>query len=143
MKSVVYDGSWEGFLSAVFDVYEYKFTDADICPEHSFGGNLFAAPHYVVTQKIHTERVWQGLEKKLTKEAQQQVYRSFLSELPGSENTLLSYIQYVFVSPVFMETDFSHAAVIRVTQRRYGGRSIAWKPLCGFKRPATDCFMLL
>ena len=116
MKSVVYDGSWEGFLSAVFDVYEYKFSDADICPEHLFGGNLFESPHHVVTQQAHTERVWKGLEKKLTKEAQQQLYRTFLSELPGIENTLLSYIRYAFASPVFMETDFNHAAVIEVTQ---------------------------
>lgn len=116
MQSVVYDGSFEGFLCAVFDVYYYKFEDADICAESRFEGNIFGAAHTVHTNRDNHERIRTGLKNKLTLEAQGQLYRTFLSGLPGIENSLLHYIQYVFSSPRFMEQDFSHPAVITITQ---------------------------
>jgi probable DNA metabolism protein len=116
MQTIVYNGSFEGFLCAVFDVYEYKFTDVNIVPAYKHQPSLFAEPHIVNLDLHHSDRVWKGLQKKLTKDAQDQVYRSFLSELDGIENTLLQYIQYVFASDAFMEEDYSHAAVLALTQ---------------------------
>ncbi|HEV7329715.1 MAG TPA: TIGR03915 family putative DNA repair protein [Flavisolibacter sp.] len=116
MKTIVYNGSFEGFLCAVFDVYEYKFTDVTIVPAHKHQPSLFAEPHTANFNPAHSDRVWKGLQKKLTSQAQDQVYRTFLSELDGIENTLLQYIQYVFSSEVFMEEDYSHTAVQTVSQ---------------------------
>ena len=116
MKTVVYDGSFEGFLCAVFDVYEYKLTDVDIVPAHKHQPSMFAEPHFVNHDPKHSDRVLKGLEKKLSLEAQKQVYRTFLSELDGIENTLLQYIQYVFASGVVMEEDYSNKAVLTVFQ---------------------------
>ncbi len=116
MQTVVYDGSFEGFLSAVFDVYEYKLKDVQVVPEQKHQPSMFAQPHVVNHNKAHSERVWKGLEKKLTKAALDQLYRAFLSEMDGVENTLLHYIQYAFSSPVFMEEDYSHPAVLTVFQ---------------------------
>lgn len=116
MNSIVYDGSFDGFLSAVFDVYSYKFADVDVCSQERFQGNVFQKVHRVHTSKQHSERVWNGLKNKLSSDAVKQMQQCFLSELPGMENVLLQYIRYVFSSPVCMETDFSHPAVITVTQ---------------------------
>lgn len=116
MQTVVYDGSFEGFLSAVFDVYEYKLSDVRLVPEYRHQPSMFAAPHFVANDVKHSDRVWKGLEKKLTKAAQEQVYRSFLSELDGIENILLQYIQYAFASPIFMEEDYSNDAVLTIFQ---------------------------
>jgi probable DNA metabolism protein len=116
MKTVVYDGSFEGFLCAVFDVYEYNLDDVDIVPTYKHQPSMFAEPHFVNHDPKHSDRVWQGLEKKLTLEGQKAVYRTFLSELDGIENTLLHYIQYVFASPISIEEDFSNKAVLGVFQ---------------------------
>ena len=116
MQTIVYNGSFEGFLCAVFDVYEYKLTDVNIVPAHKHQPSLFAEPHHVNFNLQHSDRVWKGLQKKLTKAAQDQVYRTFLSEIDGIENTLLQYIQYVFSSETFMEEDYSNAAVLTVFQ---------------------------
>jgi probable DNA metabolism protein len=77
---------------------------------------LFAEPHTVNPDPAHSDRVWKGLQKKLTKEAQEQLHRTFLSEIDGIENTLLQYIQYAFASEAMMEEDYSHAAVLTVVQ---------------------------
>jgi probable DNA metabolism protein len=116
MKTIVYNGSFEGFLCAVFDVYEYKMTDVHIVPEYRHQPSLFAEPHIVNLDLQHSDRVWRGLQKKLTLASQEGVYRAFLSEVEGIENTLLQYIQYVFASDVMMEEDFSHPAVLTVFQ---------------------------
>lgn len=116
MQTVLYDGSFEGFLCTVFDVYEYKYSDVDICTEEAFNGNIFNEKHEARYHTTHSDRVWKGLEKKLSKDAQQQIYRTFLSELPGIENVLLRYIQYTFASEVSIEEDFSHEAVLTVVQ---------------------------
>ena len=116
MQSIVYDGSFDGFLSAVFDVYEYKFDDVDITIQDRFNGNVFNKPHFVDTDKERSKRVWDGLQKILTHDAQQQIFRTFLSELPDIENTLLQYIKYAFSSTQLMEQDYSHSAVLTVFQ---------------------------
>jgi probable DNA metabolism protein len=116
MQTIVYNGSFEGFLCAVFDVYEYRFSDVNIVPAHKHQPSLFAVSHTANFDLRHSDRVWKGLQKKLTTEAQDQVYRTFLSELDGIENTLLQYIQYVFASDTFMEKDYSNAAVVTVSE---------------------------
>jgi probable DNA metabolism protein len=116
MQSLVYDSSFEGFLSAVFDVYYYKFNEADICPEPSFNGNLLQQAHTVHTDKTNSDRVYNALEKKLTRQALAQLHKTFLSELPGIENSLLQYIQYAISSNRVIETDFSNPAVLTITQ---------------------------
>lgn len=116
MQAVVYDGSFEGLLSAVFDVYYYKFSDVSIYAEQHFQDNIFKEAHFAKTNEAHAKRVWQGLDKKLSSEALHQIHRTFLSELPGIENSLLHYIQYVFSSTANVEVDYSHPAVLTVTQ---------------------------
>ena len=116
MQTVVYDGTFNGWLCAVFDVYEYKYKEVEICAEQHFQNNVFNPPHFVTNNEEHSKRVWKGLEGKLSKEALHQVYRTFLSQIPGIENTLLQYVQYAFASAVCMEEDYSNAAVLAVKQ---------------------------
>lgn len=116
MHALLYDGSFDGFLSAVFDVYYYKFAAPQIIKESAFNGNIFEKVHHVHTDAAHSARVWQGLAKKLSPEAVQQVYKTFLSEVLNIENVLLHYIRYAFDSPVNIETDFGHSAVLAVQQ---------------------------
>lgn len=116
MQAVVYDGSFEGWLCAVFDVYYYKLTEVCIYPDYNFQNNIFKQAHVVTNNIQHAKRVWLGLEKKLSPEALEAIKRAFLSELKDIETTLLHYVQYAFASTKAVETDFSHPAVLAVTQ---------------------------
>ncbi len=116
MQTIIYDGSFEGLLCAVFDVYEYRFTEVHICRQDHFKGNIFEKVHHANKNEAHAKRVLRGLEKKLSIEATQQLYRAFLSETEGMENVLLQYMQYVFSSTDAVEKDYSHPAVITVVQ---------------------------
>lgn len=117
MHTVIYDGSFEGWLCAVFDVYDYKFQDVQICTKENFKGNIFENIHTARENQDHVERIVKGLQKKISEDAIKQVYYTFLSERPGIENILLQYVQYAFSWKHFgMENDFSNAAVLAVKQ---------------------------
>jgi probable DNA metabolism protein len=142
MKTVVYDGSFEGFLCAVFNVYEYKLTDVNIVADNKHQPSMFAEPHFVNHDASHSDRVWKGLEKKLSLEAQKQVYRAFLSEIEGMENNLLQYIQYAFASDKVMEEDFSHKAVLTVfqTAKKVWREKHRMEAFVRFQKTADDMF---
>ena len=47
-----YDGSFEGLLTAIFEVYEYKFNDAEIIKKDNYvHGNFFGEVHEVFLMK--------------------------------------------------------------------------------------------
>lgn len=113
---VIYDGSFEGFLSAVFDVYEYKYAEVAFSRSPNYQDTIFSTVHEVVTTDDKCRRVWKGLQRKLSAKAQGDLYKTFLSEKQGIENVLLDYIRYVFAAVGSVEQDLSHAAVLTVVQ---------------------------
>lgn len=60
MKMMVYDGTFGGFLSAIFDMYEYKFADAKIVKQSIYNASVFGQDHVVETNDSKALRVWKG-----------------------------------------------------------------------------------
>ena len=116
MDLLVYDGSFEGWLTAVFEVYEYKFANACIRTQQHAQPNAFGKTHQVHTNNTKAERVWKGLKQKISSRASGMVYQAFLSELPTIEDALLRYVQYIFRSKTIVESDYSNQDVLMVQQ---------------------------
>lgn len=116
MRTLVYDGSFEGLLTSIFEVYEYKMTDVTIYREGEASPALFGDTHIVQTQPDKTKRVYDKLKQLLTPVAFNRLYKTFLSELPSIENTLLRYIQYSIASKISVENNFSHLDVLMLQQ---------------------------
>lgn len=113
---MVYDGTFEGLLTAVFEIYEHKITDPQIYTESFVPASLFSEPHTVITSKEKSERVYTKLREKLTPNAQRQLYKAFLSEIKEIENILFRYIKCVIDSRYAMENNYSHPDVLQVQQ---------------------------
>ncbi len=116
MKTVVYDGTFQGFLAAVFDVYEYKFADVKIVKQSVYNLSVFGHDHIVETSADKAFRVWKGLLKYCSNQSAEHLYHAWLSELPDIETHLLQYIQYVFFKQQSVDSDFSNAAVLKIAQ---------------------------
>lgn len=116
MQTILYDGSFEGWLCTVFAVYEYRYAEVNICTQESFRGDIFGKARVIGTDKSQADRVWRGLEKRLSLAAQERIRQAFLCELPNAENYLLQYVRHVFGSGAAVEADYSNAAVLWVTQ---------------------------
>jgi probable DNA metabolism protein len=114
MKALIHDGSFEGWLTTVFEVYEHGHKEVSIYNYNTYQKSLFGEAYFVTTDEAKAKRVWEGLGKKLSSNATHQLHKTWLSEIPGIENILLHYVQYAFSSPLSIEKDFSHPAVLTV-----------------------------
>lgn len=115
MTLVVYDGSFEGLLTAGFDIYEHRLSDVTLASESTLQHNLFGQEFHVTTSDVKAERVWAGLKKRISREALNQIYYTWLSEINGIDNIIFSYLKYAFDSKISIEKDFSHPAVLTVS----------------------------
>lgn len=116
MTVLLYDGSFEGWLTAVFEIYEYKLSDPSIIHEKYRSQNLFGETREVMTDRMKAERVYKKLKEKLSPNSFQQLFKTFLSEEKDIEDILFRYVRYVLTSKGLVENDFSNADVLYVQQ---------------------------
>ena len=114
MNIVIYDGTFEGLITAIFEIYEYKIVQPNIVNSNKETGSLFGKVHEVQTNKDKTARVFKKLKDKLTPNAFADLYKTFLSEIKDIENILYRYIAYVISSKASVENDYSNADVLEL-----------------------------
>ena len=83
----VYDGSFEGLLTTIFMVFEEQLSTVRIQSLKNTAPNFFDNIEEVPTNSKIAERVWKGLSKHCSKIGKSHVYRAFLSETSGVENS--------------------------------------------------------
>jgi len=90
----LYDGSFDGFLTAIFIAFFNKERPMDIVVEYEPG--LFTAEKTIMTNERHSSRVISGILAKIGDEAYHKVYYAYLSQLPGSGAAALDYLRLAF-----------------------------------------------
>ncbi len=110
----LYDGSFEGWLTVVFEAYERKRWPQQIMAEDRAQPGLFGPTQRVATDATKADRVWNGLLRKISEKARSNLYRCFLSELPGVETILFAYVRLAFEGPAGMEHNFAAECVRQV-----------------------------
>lgn len=113
---LLYDGSFDGFLTCVFESFDLKLKQVIIQKSSRPQTNLFATSVNVITDETKSNRVWAGLKKKLSSSACNQMYYTFLSEQPEVEMLLYDYIKKAFDNEHSIATDFSDPSVLKVAQ---------------------------
>ncbi|NND88785.1 MAG: DNA metabolism protein [Flavobacteriaceae bacterium] len=116
MRSLlVYDGTFEGFLSTVFHCYEYKITECSIQKQKKIELGFFEKPVHILTDPVNAERVWEGLQKKAPK-FYSSIFKAFLSEEDSIEDQLLYLIQRIFRGDDRPEKDHSDERILHIAQ---------------------------
>ncbi len=103
---LTYDGSFDGLLTCVFEVFEYRLSN---CCIQKFGDprlSLFSSARHVATQAEKAARVWKGLAAKGGKKVQHNVFCVYLSELPNMEELVMGYTQYLFGAGTRLHNNF-------------------------------------
>ncbi len=114
MTQVIYDSTFEGWLTAVFEIYELKLSDIVFAKNEISNALLFSKIHLVSTDFGKANRVLNGLKERLSNEGFANIYRAFLSDLDKIDETLFQYIKYVFASSVNIEEDLANTFVLEV-----------------------------
>ncbi|MCJ8165757.1 TIGR03915 family putative DNA repair protein [Pontibacter sp. E15-1] len=116
MHLYTYDGSFEGLLTVVFEAYERKAWPTAIEQEHLAQPTMFGETIAVHTAEEKAQRVWQGLQKKLSAGALQQLYHTYLWEQPGFEQLIFAYIRLAYSSTDNIEGNYAASCVLHVQQ---------------------------
>lgn len=114
-KIIIYDGSFNGFLTVVFKAFEEKLTIADIQRNRDIQKGFFTETETVFTQMDKAERVWNGIQRK-NNAAIKTIYFAFLSEIRGIELLLYKYICSLYNKPLMGSLDNLGADLIKIHQ---------------------------
>ena len=66
MKTLIYDGSFEGLLTSIFEVFEYKYDVVEIINITNYHQeNIFSEVHSVATDTQKSDRVLNRIKENL------------------------------------------------------------------------------
>lgn len=103
MLRLTYDGSFEGYLSALFVVFNdfgYAKQDLEVMiSANNSQQELFTDDITIMTQHDHATRVLQRLELSLEKSGIQHLLMVYLSECKDWETCLLAVVRYAIEHP--------------------------------------------
>ena len=116
MTRVIYDGTYEGWLTAVFDIYNDKLEDVSFADDEASSALLFGTTHRVITDEHKAERVLNGLQKRLSADGLNRLHKTYLADSEKPEQIMWPFVRHVFSSSRNIEEDYSHPAVWAVKQ---------------------------
>jgi probable DNA metabolism protein len=111
-----YDGTFEGFLTSIFECYNRKDFPVEIVSRNGEQKHLFAQKMDIQTDETKAERVWKGIQQKMTEKNKQLVFYAFLSEEHGVEMKIYRFLRRLFSGNLNIETDFGDPDVLYLTQ---------------------------
>ena len=99
MQIYTFDQTLDGLLTAVFDSFALHQQDVTLLVEGEQLPLFAEEPHQVVTDSEKTERVWKGLEKRLSPAGLRIITLSWMSEERALNQPLFNFICKVFRQP--------------------------------------------
>jgi probable DNA metabolism protein len=92
----IYDGTFDGFLTVVFDAYASKRQPLQIVKEHRRRPNFFDVEIYVAADAEKSERVWKGIVARSDVPVSQMFCLAFASDLPDVEIEMYRWLKKLF-----------------------------------------------
>lgn len=111
----LYDGSFDGFLTAIFDVFNLKVTPSNIVAETAYQPGMFGRIEFVSTDAEKVERVSKrlmGIDIAYFKK----LYCVFLSEQRGREMLIYHLIFKLLYSPKDVNGNYQDPEVLKAKQ---------------------------
>lgn len=142
MNIFIYDYTFEGLLTCIFDAY-FRKTFPDLLLKEGEPLPLFYdETFHVSTDERKAMRVWRGLEKKISHHALSALTYCWLSELPEVDKRLFRYIRKAIDSPRSIETNFADADVLELSKiyKKVDGERVHMMQFVRFQKAADGTF---
>ncbi|MEO6523154.1 MAG: TIGR03915 family putative DNA repair protein [Mucilaginibacter sp.] len=116
ITTLFYDGSFEGILTAVFEIYARKLKHVKLLPNGTYSGAMFTDELTIITDDNRARRVLQGLTRKIASAGVQRLYAAHLAEILEEDNPIVGYMRYVFDNDKNIEDDYGNRYVLRISE---------------------------
>lgn len=114
MIHYIYDGSFEGLLTAIYEAYYRKENPDDIIPINAQEDNFLVQRYQIVTNKEKASKVYKSIEKNISKESLRRVFYVYLSELPLHGIYILDYLRLGFKMGKDIDYNLANDSVLRI-----------------------------
>ncbi len=91
-KTYLYDGTFDGLLTIVFDSYSHKTLPQKIVSEEEYAPNFLDKTEYINTDYNKSRRVFDGIYKNIGYETLYNNFYAFLSDGKNKEINILKYL---------------------------------------------------
>ena len=116
MAVYIFDGTFEGLLTSIFEFYERKPGKVQLVSASYFQPMLLEETLEIISDEAKAKRVWAGMKKKVNADWQFRFYKTFLSETPESFQHLFDFACYVFDNPSGVEQNYGHESVMAISK---------------------------
>lgn len=142
MNVYIYDKTFDGLLTAVFDAYFRKTFPDFLLSEGDALPLFYDELHTVVTDEEKAARVWRGLQKKVSSSALGCLTQCWLSELPDIGMVIFRYIRKAIDAPRSIETNFGDPDVLLLAQiwKKVDGERMHLMQFVRFQKAADGTF---
>lgn len=96
MICYIFDGSFEGLLTSIYEAYYRKEKVEEIIPLSKFQPTLLTEPKYIETKDEKSSKVYAAIKNKISTEALDLIYHVYLSEIDGSCSLIYNYVKLGF-----------------------------------------------
>jgi probable DNA metabolism protein len=126
MIHYIYDGSFDGLLTCIYEAYYRKEIPEKILFQEDDQENLLVQKIYIEQDKGKAEKVYRAIGNKISQNALKNVFYTFLSEQEDAGALIYGYIQLGFKMGKAIDQHLSndrvldvHKAVQKVTKEKH------------------------
>jgi len=112
----IFDGTFYGLLTAVFESYERKHPRIQLCCRETYAPEFFSGHIDIHSDKVKAQRVWKGLQQKVAPVHLGHFYKAFFSEQAAIHLALFRYARYIFDHPAGHDFNYGHEDVLTIAQ---------------------------
>ncbi len=110
----IYDGSFDGLLTAIYEAYYRHQEPEKILRDGSIQDNLFIEHVYIKADQQKAQRVYNAIVNKISPAAAKKVLYAFLSEAEDAATTIYRYLKLGFKLGKSVDSALADPYVFRV-----------------------------
>lgn len=142
MVTYVFDGSFEGLLTAVFEFYDTKPGKVQLVWDRYYQPSMLDEAVIIINDEAKAKRVWAGLRKKLSPDWQQIFYKVHLAEDAQTFSDMFDFARYIFDNSEGAEKNFGNEHVMAISrmERKISRERHRMKAFIRFQKTADGIY---
>jgi len=92
----IYDGSFEGLLTSIYDAYYSKEKPEEIVKNEEYVPSLITNPVYISSDYTKASKVSNAIKEKISPTSLNYIYYAYLSDIKGNGTAIYNYVKLGF-----------------------------------------------
>lgn len=114
MTCYIYDGSFEGLLTCIYEVYYRREKPEEILKEEEFIPNLLTEEVYIKSDMNKFSKVYEAIKLKISPISLKYIFYVYLSDINGSSNLIYNYVKLGFKLGRSVDLHLHDSRVLRI-----------------------------